>query len=76
MAEEDLRDGMLRSLDRIRATASKLESQLTELHNIVRFDHRSTGARERAATLETELAHLAAALREFRERFDGQPTEP
>ncbi len=78
MPAENSKDGLLRSLERIRVTASKVEHQLTELHNIVRFDHRSTGARERTERLEAELTHMAEAVRQFREHVvneqsTGQP---
>ncbi len=72
MSEQNVRDGLLRSLDRIRSTATKLENDLIELHNSVRFDHRSPGARERTLRLETEMQQLCAALRQFREHFDGE----
>ncbi len=67
MAEDNRRDGLMRSLERMRATAGNIETELVELHNIVRFDHRSEGARERAARLETKLAQLAGAVRDFKE---------
>ncbi len=63
---------MMRSLDRMRAAASKVETQLVELHNIVRFDHRSAGARERTRTLETELTRLTAEVRHLREGFEAR----
>ncbi len=70
MSEQSARDGLLRSLDRIRATANELEREIVELHNIILFDY-SPRARERASGLETEMSQLAAALRRFRERFEG-----
>ncbi len=72
MSEQNVRDDLLRSLDRIRATADKLENELIEFHNVVRFDYRSPSARERSLRLESEVSHLAAALRQFRERFEGE----
>ncbi len=72
MSQESARDGLLRTLDRIRVTANKLENGLTELHHIVRFDHRSAGARDRAQTLETELTQMAKALHELREHIEEE----
>ncbi len=66
------RDDLLRSLDRIRTTADKLENELIEFHNVVRFDYRSPGASEQSLRLETEMSQLAAALRQFREHFQGE----
>jgi hypothetical protein len=62
---------LLRSLDGIRATAGKLQNDLIELHNIVRFDHQSSSARERTQRLEAEMTRLTEALRHFREQFDS-----
>ncbi len=72
MSDENLREGLMRSLDRMRATATRVENELVELHNIVRFDHRSAGAKERAESLETELTRLAADVRRLRDGFDGR----
>ncbi len=69
MSDDNERDGLMRSLDRMRAAATRVEKDLVELHNIVRFDHKSPGARERAESLETELTRLAADVRRLRDGF-------
>ncbi len=72
MSEQNPRDGLLRSLDQIRATARKLENELIELHNTVRFDYRSKATRERTRRLEGQMEQLSAALRQFKEHCEGE----
>ncbi len=72
MSEQNERERLLRSLDRIRAMAMRFEEHLAELQNTVRFDHRSPGARLRAENVESEIAQVRRALAEFREQFETE----
>ncbi len=72
MSEQNERERLLRSLDRIRAMAMRVGEHLAELQNTVRFDHRSPGARLRTENLEGEIAQIRRALAEFREQFDTE----
>ncbi len=71
MAEEDFIE-RASPLDRVRATANKLENEILELHNVVCFDYQSPSARERALRLESGMSQLAAALRQFRAQIEGE----
>ena len=72
MSVENERDEMLRSLEEIRVCAKKLQSDAIALHQTVRFDHRTPGARTRAMAIQGELENLGAALHRFLEASEEE----
>ncbi len=72
MSEHDGRDALLKSVERLRLRAGRIEDDLIELHNPLRFDHRTPGVVERARRIETEITDMSTALHEIREHVERE----
>lgn len=73
MPDTGQRDALLSSLEKVRGSAKRLESEVMALHQSVRFDRHSPGAKECARKVDGALEQLAAALRRFWELFEEEP---
>lgn len=76
MTVENPRDELLGLLEQIHSCANHLKDEVIALHQTVRFDHQSPGARETARRIESELGQLAEGLRHFRKVFEAEEKRP
>ena len=72
MTGEDRREVLLGLLEQIHRSANELQDEVTALHQNIRFDHQSPGAREAAHRIEGEVGQLAERLRELRLAFEEE----